>query len=289
MGIKYCIEEISAHKWAKKNRVSYTIVLKLIKDGIPEDEIIRICRDKYFLKKPVEKAARKYLLDTKDLVTPKERIKAKQDYFNKCPSSIHFGREWEKMWEQLMNGEFRMDEKWKWIDSKTQVSNFGNARRLAKTGFFYRLTPFLTNHQSRSGGKLKHRLAITTEMRRIHVMKLLVAESFVPKPSLKHTCILLKDGNENNVAASNLEWITASECGKQTGFQSTSVELYATKGDKLYKFRSMSEASRVTGVSFHRIRRQLEGKHLRGSIEYDFSTSSTYKPRVWEVKRQNRW
>jgi len=98
------------------------------------------------------------------------------------------------------------------------------------------------------------------KQRRVHI---LVAEAYVPNPDPeKNTIVLHLDSNKENKHYTNLKWGTISENTKQAydegmahndssweDSQSTHVCKFDLQGNLLEKYGSISECSRITGIS----------------------------------------
>ena len=106
------------------------------------------------------------------------------------------------------------------------------------------------------------------------LIHLMVAKCFIPNPDNK-PMVNHRDGNKHNPKASNLEWVTQSEntrhasengllnikpsYGKDNG-NAKSIEAYKSDGTVL-EFDTVSDASKVVGVSRPAISRCLIGKN----------------------------
>lgn len=104
-----------------------------------------------------------------------------------------------------MNGE-----KWRCVigyEDYYKVSNLGRVR-IVKRGRYWRTNAFLQPHRS-SGGYFQIHLS-KDRQRTSPMLHRIVAQAWVPnadrKPYTNH-----RDGDKSNNAASNLEWMTASE------------------------------------------------------------------------------
>lgn len=99
--------------------------------------------------------------------------------------------------------------------------------------------------------------------RNVHV---LLARAFIPnpmgKPEVNHI-----DGNKSNNNLDNLEWVTRSENmvhARRTGLHKSDgdkpVSQYTRDGEYVASYKSISEASRKTGVDISGISRVARGK-----------------------------
>lgn len=150
-------------------------------------------------------------------------------------------------------------ENWKeieWSNGKLLVSDQGRVRSLLRDGRILKSTPDKKGY---------HRIAVTIDREKYH-MKLHreVAAAFVPNPhSLPQVNHI--DGNKNNNAACNLEWVSNLENAKhaissglwENVFKASSrtnearktpiIAINVETGERRF-FSSMSEAERVIGT-----------------------------------------
>lgn len=89
-------------------------------------------------------------------------------------------------------------------------------------------------------------------LRTVHI---LLARTFIPNP-LNRTQVNHIDGDKTNFALSNLEWCTSKENAdhaRLTGLHISdgdkAVTQFTLKGDFVRNYKSISEASRCTGVN----------------------------------------
>ena len=167
-----------------------------------------------------------------------------------------------------------MQEIWKDIkgfEGKYQISNLGRVKSLQRNGRPERILRLnlikgyayttLSNGSRGNKKKLKvHRL---------------VAEAFIPnphnKPEVNHI-----DGDKRNCKVENLEWVTHQENCKhayETGLRTDNVyvnQIDVNTGKVIATFKSMKEASRITGVNYDSIAHCSRG---------DYKTGGGYK---WE-------
>ena len=166
-----------------------------------------------------------------------------------------------------------MQEVWKDIkgfEGKYQISNLGRVKSLQRNGRPERILRLnlikgyaytTLSNGSRGKKKLKvHRL---------------VAEAFIPnphnKPEVNHI-----DGNKRNCKVENLEWVTHQENCKhayETGLRTDNVyvnQIDVNTGEVIATFKSMKEASKITGVNYDSIAHCSRG---------DYKTGGGYK---WE-------
>ena len=166
-----------------------------------------------------------------------------------------------------------MQEVWKDIkgfEGKYQISNLGRVKSLQRNGRPERILRLnlikgyaytTLSNGSRDKKKLKvHRL---------------VAEAFIPnphnKPEVNHI-----DGDKRNCKVENLEWVTHQENCKhayETGLRTDNVyvnQIDVNTGEVIATFKSMKEASRITGVNYDSIAHCSRG---------DYKTGGGYK---WE-------
>jgi len=94
----------------------------------------------------------------------------------------------------------KIPEEWRVLDEfpKYEISNLG---RIARSRDDLIVTPSKTQH-----GDLKVRLYISLEETRTRLLKVLVAETFVPKLDDIFDTPILIDGNPENVMATNIAW-----------------------------------------------------------------------------------
>ena len=166
-----------------------------------------------------------------------------------------------------------MQEVWKDIkgfEGKYQISNLGRVKSLQRNGRPERILRLnlikgyaytTLSNGSRGKKKLKvHRL---------------VAEAFIPnphnKPEVNHI-----DGDKRNCKVENLEWVTHQENCKhayETGLRTDNVyvnQIDVNTGEVIATFKSMKEASKITGVNYDSIAHCSRG---------DYKTGGGYK---WE-------
>ena len=167
-------------------------------------------------------------------------------------------------------------EIWKEIKghSNYEVSNLGRVRskdkyittkkgwkffckgRILKPWFASYLTVQLTNNER-------------------HTIHRLVAEAFIPNPDNKPYVNHI-DGDKRNCKVENLEWVTHQENCKhayETGLRTDNVyvnQIDVNTGEVIATFKSMKEASRITGVNYDSIAHCARG---------DYKTGGGYK---WE-------
>ena len=167
-----------------------------------------------------------------------------------------------------------MQEIWKDIkgfEGKYQISNLGRVKSLQRNGRPERILRLnlikgyayttLSNGSRGNKKKLKvHRL---------------VAEAFIPNPHNKSEVNHI-DGDKRNCKVENLEWVTHQENCKhayETGLRTDNVyvnQIDVNTGKVIATFKSMKEASRITGVNYDSIAHCSRG---------DYKTGGGYK---WE-------
>lgn len=103
-------------------------------------------------------------------------------------------------------------------------------------------------------------------LRTVHI---LLARTFIPNP-LNRMQVNHIDGNKTNYALSNLEWCTSKEnmnharlTGLHTSDGDKAVKQFTLKGDFVCRYKSISEASRCTGIN-----RCAIGKVAKGVPRY---------------------
>lgn len=164
-----------------------------------------------------------------------------------------------------------MKEIWKEIpDFKDyQASNLGNIRVLDK----YVNSGIKNNKKVKRKGKvlkqhnkLGYYEVCLTKNNKKYFLKVhrLIAKTFIPNPNdlpqVNH-----KDENSLNNCLNNLEWCTAkynanyglrnTNIHKNTRATHIKVDQYDLKGNLIKTYNSISEASKIRGVSFNTIRR----------------------------------
>lgn len=144
-----------------------------------------------------------------------------------------------------------------------EVSNLGRVRSLPRKtskGGIKKPTETIWGYlicQLSKSGQVKHRS--------VHR---LVAEAFIPNPENKQTVNHI-DCNRKNNRADNLEWTTQSENVRhsvrlghyaESGAENKPVFQIERTGQFQNKFRSISEAARITGVPQQNISKCCNGK-----------------------------
>ena len=105
---------------------------------------------------------------------------------------------------------------------------------------------------------------------KVMLVHMLVARAFIPNPNNLPTVNHI-DGNKHNNCVSNLEWASFSDNNThalETGLRNprgNAVAQYSLSGKLVRKFRSASEASRVTGISRGMISHCLNGRNKTAS------------------------
>jgi hypothetical protein len=109
---------------------------------------------------------------------------------------------------------------------------------------------------------------VNNECRKNQFIHRLLAQHFIPnplnKPQVNHI-----DGNKQNNALSNLEWVTAAEnsqhavriglCDARTTAQSVPIRQLTLDGTLVAEHVSLHEAGRTTGVAWQNISKVVRG------------------------------
>lgn len=174
-------------------------------------------------------------------------------------------------------------EEWKNIEgfqSRYKISSFGNVLSVNynKTGIPKTLKPF-TNK-----GKY-YQVVLDGKKYSVHR---LVAEAFIPNPdNLPYINHKDEDGLNNNVT--NLEWCTAKyninygTCPNRIGESNQNsntkeVYQYDLDGNFIRKFKSRSEASRITGIGIMGISMCCQGGHYQNGKWINITQSGGF---IW--------
>lgn len=175
-----------------------------------------------------------------------------------------------------------MKEIWKDIEGYEglyQVSNLGRVKSLPRlvynhTGYINRGEVILK--QSTYCKYYKQVSLYRDDSWESHTVHRLVAQAFIPNPSslpqINH-----KDENPSNNCVENLEWCTAKynmNYGNRPFVGSAKcVKQIDNDGNVIARFRSISDASRKTGISRGNISSVLNGgkyRHNAGNYKWEF-------------------
>lgn len=158
-----------------------------------------------------------------------------------------------------------------------QISNLGNIRgidrkaksKISRTGFRIVKGKIISTHINKYG-YLSVRLR-KNGLTKAFTIHRLVAIAFIPNPN-NYPSINHIDENKLNNTVSNLEWCTVrynnlynnrqdkiNKKLRETNPNSISVYQYSKEGILLNKFKSIRDASRITGISRSIIRRSCKG------------------------------
>jgi hypothetical protein len=150
-------------------------------------------------------------------------------------------------------------ERWKLVkgSSTYQVSDFGNVRRILKSG---KLKPIETFCKRKKWMWAKVRIA---ERYGEYTVQRLVAQAFLDEPESPGQVLWHKNGLIRDNHAENLQWISKKALGIKTGgmYRSIAVKQIDVKtGEVINFYKSMSIAGRDNYISDEQIRLVIHGK-----------------------------
>lgn len=170
-----------------------------------------------------------------------------------------------------------MTEEWKWVkgfEGVYQISNLGKLKSFKKHGDGY----VLSNTNAKGGYFSVILFDSLTKKKRCVRVHVLVAEHFIgERPEGFH--VHHKDGNKQNNAVSNLEYISVKDHYKETlkdcpqivtgitrynKFQKTRIiQQYSIEGDLLAEYVNAKIAEKLTGICSRNILQVANGTEYR--------------------------
>jgi len=261
---KYQINNESARSWCIKNKVSYPKTLKLIKSGIPEEEIKKILGKRYearTIEQATSIAAKRWM----NAKTREDRI-AIRSWFTK-----HYEDHprYSEMWDKVVNGQAQI--KWLPVEGYPgyEISNQGILKKYLKDVALV-LRPYRKKIWNKSKTKYRYHLFVkmhgTEGMKYVKLAKI-VATAFIR--STDNLYIHHIDGNYKNCRADNLELLEKSKHGILTGYQksqSKEIQLLDEKGNVIKEYRSSRTAAKALYVSYQTILDICHGRIKKEAI-----------------------
>lgn len=204
--------------------------------------------------------------------------------------------------EITLTEEEKSNEIWKPIEKYKhyKVSNMGRIRSIDRVDSLGRYHVGKIKNQRpnvRKGSKKKGYLTVTVSedgIKTSELVHILVAKAFCPRPTNFDTEVNHKDEDTWNNKASNLEWIThtenvrygtcilrskASNKGKVKPNREIPVLQVSLSEEVLQEFKSLTEASRQTGINLADINACCLGKMLTAE-NYMWFYKSQYSKEV---------
>lgn len=256
---KYLIDEdTTLREWCLMNGYSYQVALELAKQGKEKEEI--------------EKQLKKlYMADTKTIyeasLIAAERWRTCRSLEEKIDIRSEFYADWgdhpyyEKMWDSIVDDAvIAKGEIWKKVawSRSYEVSNYGRVRHRLMEGNYRILSPYKRKKERGKSTKSNTRYYMAIKIGNSEQsLAQLVALCHVPKGEGSGKKVVhIIDGNYKHVKATNLEWVSARECGRLTGYtleRSKVVERLDAEGNVIATYRSARDAAKHLYISYQTV------------------------------------
>lgn len=264
MMTKYQINNESARSWCIKNKISYPKTLKLIKSGMPEEEIKKILGKRYearTIEQATSIAAKRWM----NAKTREDRI-AIRSWFTK-----HYEDHprYSEMWDKIVNGQAQI--KWLPVEGYPgyEISNQGILKKYLKDVALV-LRPYKKKIWNKSKTKCRYHLFV--KMHGPEGMKYVKLAKIVATAFIRNTDNLYIhhiDGNYKNCRADNLELLEKSNHGTITGYQksqSKEIQQLDENGNVIKEYRSSRTAAKALYVSYQTILDICHGRIKKEAI-----------------------
>lgn len=283
---------VSVFSWCMRNGASYIVARDLIRKGVPEKEIKKRLKEKY-----TKASSRSQGIDYLVYETWKKYQKARnaaeidairRDFFSHSFGETTLSQAWDKV---VLSSKIEavVDdpalELWKAIkDSHFEVSNMGNFRKKCKTFEGYaKANAFPQKRRNKKGEVNRFTLAIKIGFndgtnKTMSAAKL-VATYFVHNPKGYGTTYL-KNGNWQDIRASNIIWVSEKQKGELTGYSkklSKEVILFDDDGKQIEVYRSARAAAKDLFVSYQTVLNACHGRQKNPCVNVKFKKEDKRK------------
>jgi len=228
-------------------------VLALAKSNLSTEEIINRCEKRYHFLSKEDAAVANYKKQMNNVTTYEQKTQIKVKFFQSFDSPIVA----ERLFESMMVGTYVPEEEWRTIPGNVgyQVSSLGRFRRRRKVdGLVWIINTYPKTRYSKKGVANRTVYAIKLALKE-YIASRVVASAFVGKKSVECTIVVPINGNNADIRAVNLKWITKHEIATGTGYYPDRAKRVAYKDESGSKtvFRSARNCAINLNASYQTI------------------------------------